>query len=271
MMNAVIGSLAVALYLLAGGWLTLRLAHAGDSGVWPRSRPLALAWGAIILHAMVLSRTVFEPVGLNLGFFNALSLTGWLISGVMLAVALVRPVENLGVLVLPFGALTLILGLLFPSQRIVADPSQWPLELHILIAILAYALLALAAVQAVLLAIQDHRLRHRQPGGFLRAIPPLTAMETLLFQMIGIGFVLLTSHPDQRLFLSRRFVRPTPGTQNSPFPDRLVRVWRVAVGPLALRLARPHRHPLDLERLRFSDASRSLVASWFLELILRRY
>lgn len=192
-MNAVIGSLAAALYLLAGGWLTLRLAHADESGVWPRNRPLALAWGAIILHALILSRTVFEPIGLNLGFFNALSLTGWLISGVLLTVALVRPVENLGVLVLPFGALTLILGLVFPSQRIVADPGQWPLELHILIAILAYALLSLAAVQAVLLAVQDYRLRHRQPGGFLRAIPPLTAMESLLFQMLGIGFLLLTS------------------------------------------------------------------------------
>ena len=47
-----------------------------------------------------------------------------------------RPLENLGILVLPFCALTLILGVLFPSARIVADPGQWPLELHILIAIL---------------------------------------------------------------------------------------------------------------------------------------
>jgi len=111
---------------------------------------------------------------------------------VLLAAAMLRPVENLGIIVLPVGALTLAVGLLFPSERIVADPGQWPLELHILIAILAYALLSLAAVQAILLAIQDHRLRHRQPGGFLRGIPPLTEMETLLFQMIGAGFILLS-------------------------------------------------------------------------------
>ena len=35
-------------------------------------------------------------------------------------------------------------------------------------------------------------MRHRQPGGFLRGIPPLTAIESLLFQMIGAGFVLLS-------------------------------------------------------------------------------
>jgi ABC-type uncharacterized transport system permease subunit len=190
-MNAVIGGLAALLYLLAGGWLAARLARAGAGATGSKGGPLALGWGAALLHAMILAQTVLQPTGLNLGFFNALSFTGWLIGVVLLAAAMVRPVENLGILILPFDAVTLILGLLFPTERIVADPGQWPLELHILIAILAYSLLALAAVQAVLLAIQDYRLRHRQPGGFLRGIPPVTAMETQLFQMIGAGFVLL--------------------------------------------------------------------------------
>jgi ABC-type uncharacterized transport system permease subunit len=43
-----------------------------------------------------------------------------------------------------------------------------------------------------LMTLNRYRLRHRQPGGFLRGIPPLTTMEALLFQMIGAGFVLLT-------------------------------------------------------------------------------
>jgi ABC-type uncharacterized transport system permease subunit len=191
-MNAVIGGLAALLYLLAGGWLAARLARAGAGATGSKGGPLALGWGAALLHAMILAQTVFQPAGLNLGFFNALSFTGCLIGVVLLAAAMVRPVENLGIVVLPFDALTLVLGLLFPSERIVADTGQWPLELHILIAILAYSLLALAAAQAVLLAIQDYRLRHRQPGGFLRGIPPLTAMEALLFQMIGAGFILLS-------------------------------------------------------------------------------
>ncbi|HHW77978.1 MAG TPA: cytochrome c biogenesis protein CcsA [Xanthomonadaceae bacterium] len=191
-MNAVIGGLAALLYLLAGGLLAARLARVNGGEARPKGGPLALGWSAVVLHAMILSQTVFQPAGLNLGFFNALSFTGWLIDAVLLTVAMIRPVENLGIVMLPFGALTLALGLLFPAERIVADPGQWPLELHILIAILAYSLLALAAVQAVLLAIQDHRLRHRQPGGFLRGIPPVTAMETLLFQMISAGFILLS-------------------------------------------------------------------------------
>lgn len=191
-MNVLISSLAALLYLLAGAWLASRLACASRNNTSTKGGPLVLGWSAALLHAMLLSQTVFSSAGLNLGFFNALSFTGWLIGVLLLAAALVRPLENLGILVLPFCALTLILGVLFPSARIVADPGQWPLELHILIAILAYSLLTLAAAQALLLAVQDHRLRHRQPGGFLRRIPPLTAMEALLFQMIGAGFVLLS-------------------------------------------------------------------------------
>jgi ABC-type uncharacterized transport system permease subunit len=57
---------------------------------------------------------------------------------------------------------------------------------------LAYSLLTLASVQAVLLAIQDHQLRNRHPGGFVRALPPLQTMEVLLFEMIALGFALLT-------------------------------------------------------------------------------
>ena len=190
-MNAAIGGLATLLYLLAGGALAMRLARAGAGAPWSKGGPLALGWGAALLHAMILAQTVFQPPGLNLGFFNALSFTGWLIGVVLLGAAMIRPLENLGILVLPFAGLTLVLGLLFPAERIVADTGQWPLELHILIAILAYSLLTLAAAQAVLLAIQDHRLRRRHPGGFLRGIPPVTTMESLLFQMIGAGFVLL--------------------------------------------------------------------------------
>jgi ABC-type uncharacterized transport system permease subunit len=121
-MNAVIGGLAALLYLFAGGLLALRLARAGSqTGGITKGGPLALGWGAALLHTLILAQTVFEPAGLNLGFFNALSFTGWLIAVVLLAAAMVRPMESLGIVVLPFAALTLLLGLLFPAERIVAE------------------------------------------------------------------------------------------------------------------------------------------------------
>jgi ABC-type uncharacterized transport system permease subunit len=192
MHSIAIGGLAAILYIMSGSMLGVRLSRAGSGKPWNKGALMALAWGGVILHAIILYQIVIRPEGMNLGFFNALSFAGWLIALVLLIASMTRPLENLGIILLPFSAATLILALAFPSERIISDSNQWPLELHILISILAYSLLSLAAVQAILLAIQDRRLHNRQPGGFIRGIPPLTTMESLLFQMIGAGFVLLS-------------------------------------------------------------------------------
>jgi ABC-type uncharacterized transport system permease subunit len=66
------------------------------------------------------------------------------------------------------------------------------LKAHILISILSYGLLTLAALQAVLLAIQTRYLRNRHPGGFIRALPPLETMDALLFRLIALGYLMLS-------------------------------------------------------------------------------
>ncbi len=52
-------------------------------------------------------------------------------------------------------------------------------------------MLTLAAVQAIALAVQD-RLLHRHSMATLLRLPPLQLMERLLFQMVAIGFFLLS-------------------------------------------------------------------------------
>jgi ABC-type uncharacterized transport system permease subunit len=192
MYSTAMGGLAVILYLMTGSLLGIKLSRTAVGKTFHTSRLLMLGWGAVFLHGVILYFLVVQPEGMNLGFFNALSFTGWLSAVVLLLATLFWPVESLGILLLPYSALTVILALIFPSQRIVADYQSWPVEVHIFISILAYSMLALAALQAVLLAIQDRRLHNHHPGGFVRAIPPLITMEQLLFQMICIGFVLLS-------------------------------------------------------------------------------
>lgn len=105
--------------------------------------------------------------------------------------ALTKPVENLGILLLPLAALAIILALRFPSIKLMQESELLGLNLHVLLSLLAYSLLLLAAVQAVLLSIQERHLHNRRPGGFVRLLPPLQTMESLLFEMIGAGFFLL--------------------------------------------------------------------------------
>jgi ABC-type uncharacterized transport system permease subunit len=181
---------AILLYLATGTLLAVRLTRTLTQP--SKSTLLTLGFTAIILHGALLYKTILGPAGMNLGFFNALSLVSWLIALLLLISAITKPVENLGIALLPLAAMNIILELTWPSQRIIQADSAWQLQAHILISIVAYSILTIAMVQAILLAIQDRHLRNRQPGGFIRALPPLRIMETLLFQMIGLGFVLLT-------------------------------------------------------------------------------
>lgn len=194
-MNLIVFAIvAVLLYLLTSAALTVRLAGGEARPRISRTGVLLLGFGAVILHAAVLYPELTTGQGLNLGFFNAASLIALLTVVLLLLVAVKQPVENLGIPVLPVAAATLALAMWNPGREtLIISDSAWQLDLHILFSVLAYSILALAAVQALLLAIQDRHLRNRHPGGFIRALPPLQVMERLLFQMIGTGFVLLSA------------------------------------------------------------------------------
>ena len=70
---------------------------------------------------------------------------------------------------------------------------DWRLQLHAWLALLAYAALAIAALLAVMLWAQERALRRREFHLWLRALPPLTELEDLLFRTITVGFILLTA------------------------------------------------------------------------------
>jgi len=188
MHTIVIGTLAIFLYLVAAVLLGLRLRNR-DTNPASKWKGLSAAIIAIILHGWVVTHDVFTGDGLNLGVFNALSLVTWLISTILIIIAIKRPTENLGIIAFPGTALAIALESSFTASRI-TETLNTPIEIHILFSIGATSLLSIAAVQAVLLTVQDRHLRNKRPGGFIRALPPLQAMERLLFQLIAIGFVL---------------------------------------------------------------------------------
>lgn len=196
MIDIVTGFTATLLYALTGTLLGYRLFHGrtkpSDKVRLTKQQIIAIGLLAVALHTVTLYHNLFVPGGLNLGFFNAVSLITWLIAIMLLLAAFAHPVESLGVFLLPLAGIAVSLEMVFPASHILVTTQVLELKLHILMSVLAYSLLSIAAVQAVLLAIQDHHLRNKRPGGFIRALPPLQTMETLLFQMIAAGLVLLT-------------------------------------------------------------------------------
>lgn len=157
-------------------------------------RNIALLWiAALILHGVALYTNIITPTGLSLGVTHALSLVGWVVALMVLISLHSRPVEGLGLVLLPFAALSIVVELAFPGTRIITDSDDSVLAIHVFISLLASSLFVIAALQAVLLWYQDRRLRTHRPGGWLRALPPLQHSESILFQTIALGFILLTA------------------------------------------------------------------------------
>jgi len=178
--------LCAALYLIAAGVLA--------QPMWPERTPhrtlgLWIAAVAVILHTAILVSV--HRGGIDLHFFAALSLVGACMAAMCLLVNFARPIATLGVIVFPLAAILLLVDV-FAAPPTMPLPIEWQIKLHVVFALLGYSVLSVAALLAILLAVQEHALRQRQVGGFAAALPPLTLTESLMFQLIGAGFVLLT-------------------------------------------------------------------------------
>jgi ABC-type uncharacterized transport system permease subunit len=192
-MNVSLIAFPAAILYFAGGLSTgLRLFAGTAQRRPPRSLGIWLGFAGLLLHGIFLYRELFSAGGINLGFFTAVSLAAWTVVGLLLVSSLSKPVENLAILALPLAALAVLLDLRFPAGQMLSESGGWALRVHVLTSILAYSLLTLASAQAILLAVQDTHLRRHHPGGFIRALPPLQTMESLLFEMISLGFVMLS-------------------------------------------------------------------------------
>jgi ABC-type uncharacterized transport system permease subunit len=184
--------LAAGAYLAAAVLLLRRVAPAGGGEPRdPSASVLALALPAVALHALAHWRDAQVLGGWDPSFVAALSLVA-LGMALLTALAVRTPrLDALGVVVFPLAAILLLAFRLVPQGHPAA--LDWRLLLHAWLALLAYATLALAALLALMLSLQERGLRHRQVPGWLGALPPLTQLETLLFRSLGVAFALLSA------------------------------------------------------------------------------
>ena len=156
----------------------------------------ALLATAVLFHALLLTNALFGSGHFRFGFAHALSMMALLALTFYGLESLVHPLEGMPVLVLPPAALSVALPALFGGALMTGKANAPAFVAHVLIAMLAYAFMAIAAAHAVLMLVVERRLHARRGGGRDRAalagLPPLLTMERLLFQIITAGFVLLS-------------------------------------------------------------------------------
>jgi ABC-type uncharacterized transport system permease subunit len=112
-------------------------------------------------------------------------------------------------LVMPVAAAACLAPLIVPNARALPNTELLAFKAHLIISMLAYSFFTIASLHALLMALLEKRLHGGRIGAARSALPPLLTMESILFRLIGAGFVLLTlSLASGILFSEELFGRP---------------------------------------------------------------
>jgi ABC-type uncharacterized transport system permease subunit len=183
--------LATILFVLyaASAWAMLRTVKQ------PRLEPIA--WILILVAIIGHSDAIMLMMRLNgrfsIGLLEATSLLGWTLAVLACLISIDRHNRVLGAILMASAAVGSAVGTGLGRGGSYAEATAgWELTTHILLSMAAAALLFAAAVTAILLVILDRRLRMRRIADLSSALPPLDALEKIMFRLVAAGFGLLT-------------------------------------------------------------------------------
>ncbi len=182
--------LTIALYAVAWGYLLDALIR--------KQRPVASATlqaivaAGLVAHALATYELLVRAEGLALGFFNVATLFFFVINLLVLVSSFRKPLHSLFVFLMPLSIIGLIVGKWVENPAVVEHTLAPGMVMHILLSILAYSLLTIASIQALLLTYQNHQLKAKHFHGVMGIMPPLQTMEALLFDIVWAGFLFLT-------------------------------------------------------------------------------
>ncbi|HQQ75044.1 MAG TPA: cytochrome c biogenesis protein CcsA [Pseudomonadales bacterium] len=151
---------------------------------------LGLAALALCLHGLSVYSRIDTADGFNFGFFRVASLIFWVINITVVISSLKLPVRSLLPPLFVMTSISITCSLFLDSPYTLHH-FGYPIAVHILLSLLAYSVLTIAAMQAIALAVQDRLLKARQLQKAVAYLPPLQTMESLLFEMVWAGTVLL--------------------------------------------------------------------------------
>lgn len=193
-MSGVLLALTLSLLLayLALSWH--HIGHYRGCALLPRSaRVEHLILGVVLLaHAALVLVPMLAGGYPDLNVGRALSAVVWLMLLIYWTCSFFYRVEGLQLFMLPLAVLALAIELALPGHQPGYALNNPLFALHLLVSMLAYSLFAIAALLALLMWLLDRALHTRRTTMLTRQLPPLLSLETMMFQVIGVGFGLLS-------------------------------------------------------------------------------
>ena len=183
---SIANSLALALYAVATVLLFVRLIK---SLATQSSLPNLVIVAALIAHGIGAYGAIAADNGFRFGFFIIPTLIFWVINVLVLVSGLRKPLHNLFLFLLPLSLVAILSSMLADSD---VSRIESGLAGHIILSLVAYSLLTIATLQAILLAYLNRQLKAKHATGLVRVLPPLQTMDVLMFELIWAGQIVLT-------------------------------------------------------------------------------
>lgn len=224
---------ALALYALAAALLGIAMARSA------RALPLAATWvlgGAVAAHAAALAAfhaEYGEPPLVGLG--PSLSVLALLIAVGSLGVATLARTGPLGLVLVPvaaaIAAVAQVAGVR-PAAEVLAFRGPWFI-VHVVLAMAAYAALAVAFAAGLMYLLQFRELKGKRFGAVFRFFPPLDTLDRIGRAALITGLPLLTASLLVGWAWAERFGQPL--TAGNPKVLWGVVTWLVFAAALAVR------------------------------------
>jgi ABC-type uncharacterized transport system permease subunit len=191
-MNSVLFHSILLAYLFAslGFWLLLGLRLR-----WLLRVAHGLLGIGVGLHTMLLGSRLFGQTTPFWGDVSAsMGLLAWAMAVAYLLAWWWYRIEALGAFVVPLSFMAMAYAGVMGETTVplpAAFQRLW-LVLHIFLAVLGYAALALTFCAGLMYLIQEHQLKSKHPGALYHRLPSLRLLDELNAHALWIGFPLLT-------------------------------------------------------------------------------
>jgi ABC-type uncharacterized transport system permease subunit len=185
-----LGTLTIAFYLAAFVCQIFQLRSRAEKN---SLLVISISFIAIALNVWLSWRVIMPEGGFDFSLWRSTTAIFCIVNLVVLLSSLRKPALNLTLLLFPITVPSIILAITGDSTVDWRPGLSFGVGMHILLSILAYSLLTIAALQSLMLAYQNWQLRHKRLKVSIFALPPLETMETLLFNTLWAGVALLTA------------------------------------------------------------------------------
>ncbi|ABE56035.1 cytochrome c assembly protein [Shewanella denitrificans OS217] len=181
-------AVAMFFYCAALILVTSRLFHVSGPN---RPTVAAMAAVAVLFHAFALSQAIFTTDGQNFSLTNVISLVNWIIAFTFTVLLLRLKVIIVVPVVYACSIISVALLWLLPPQYITHFELYPEILGHVVLSLMAYSALMIAALYAIQLWFIQQKLKSKQLV-ISSALPPLMTVEKQLYHLVIIGMSLLS-------------------------------------------------------------------------------